>query len=148
MSRILSLLLLLMLSTELWGHGSLAKKVKGVATIDLAQAKLLYDTGAVFVDIRPVSEWSWGHVYGAVHLDFYDEFGNLEAKRWPRDVPLVIYCDSDLCQNGAVAAGLALTWGYKKVFYFQDGYFAWQLADLPLGKGMAGELTELSAQIH
>ncbi|MBB3101810.1 rhodanese-like domain-containing protein [Azomonas macrocytogenes] len=124
------------------------RRIKDVATVNLFQAKQLYDKGAVFVDIRPTPEWSWGHVHGAVHLDFYDEFGNLEEKRWPRDVPLVIYCDSDLCENGAAAAGLAATWGYRHVYYFRDGYFAWQLADLPQGKGMAGELVSLSAQVR
>ena len=45
----------------------------------------------------------------------------------PRELPLVIYCDSEVCPRGALAAALAVEWGYEQVFYFREGYFAWQL---------------------
>ena len=37
-----------------------------------------------------------------------------------------------------------MSWGYKQVFYFRDGYFAWQLLDFPLGKGVEGEVLAFS----
>ena len=39
----------------------------------------------------------------------------------------------------AEAVRLAVSWGYRQVFYFREGYFAWQLQDFPQGKGLAGE---------
>ncbi len=86
-------------------------------TINVHQAKRLYDLGAVFVDVRPVREWSWGHVYGAVHLDLQDGFQGLAQPQWPRQVPLVVYCDSEVCPSGAEAARMAVDWGYVQVFY-------------------------------
>ncbi|WP_028239457.1 rhodanese-like domain-containing protein [Stutzerimonas azotifigens] len=121
-------------------------QVQGAMTINVHQAKRLYDLGAVFVDVRPVREWSWGHVYGAVHLDLQDGFQGLAQPQWPRQVPLVVYCDSEVCPSGAEAARMAVDWGYVQVFYFRGGYFAWQLADYPQGKGEAGEFGELTAR--
>src|SRR5690606_9699837 len=100
-------------------------------------AKHLYDHGAMFIDVRPSREWGWGHVHGAVHLDLADRFSALALPHWPRELPLVIYCDSEVCPRSALAAHLAVSWGYQRVFYFRGGYFAWQLFDYPQGKGQA-----------
>lgn len=120
--------------------------VTGAITVNVWQAKYLYDRGALFVDVRPAREWGWGHVRGAVHLDLADRFGTLALPHWPRQMPLVLYCDSDVCLRSALAAHLAVGWGYQQVFYFRGGYFAWQLLDYPLGKGQAGEVVAFSVE--
>ncbi|MGA6106401.1 rhodanese-like domain-containing protein [Pseudomonas solani] len=140
--RVLSFLLLCVLPLAQAEEAPL--RVKGATTVNVLQAKRLYDYGALFIDVRPSAEWSWGHVHGAVHLDLADRFAGLAMPHWPRHVPLVIYCDSDVCPRGALAAQLAVSWGYKQVFYFREGYFAWQLLDFPLGKGAEGEVLALS----
>ncbi len=114
-------------------------RVDGAMTINVWQAKHLYDHGALFIDVRPAREWGWGHVHGAVHLDLADRFAALAMAHWPRQMPLVIYCDSDVCLRSALASHLAVSWGYEQVFYFRGGYFAWQLLDYPMGKGQEGE---------
>lgn len=116
------------------------QQVKGAMTVDVDQARRLYQLGAVFIDIRPDREWAWGHVYGAVHLDLQQGFVGLAQPQWPRNVPLVIYCDSEICPASALAASLAVQWGYRQVFYFRAGFFAWQLYDQPIGKGIGGEV--------
>lgn len=121
--------------------------VDGAMTIDVRQAKYLYDRGAMFVDVRPAREWGWGHVHGAVHLDLANRFSALALPHWPREMPLVIYCDSEVCPRSALAAHLAVSWGYQRVFYFRGGYFAWQLFDLPQGKGQEGEVVAISVEV-
>ncbi len=110
-------------------------------TVNVLQAKYLYDRGALFVDVRPSREWGWGHVRGALHLALNEQFAALAEPRWPRQMPLVIYCDSEVCPHSAWAAEQAVSWGYQRVFYFRGGYFAWQLFDFPLGKGQAGAIS-------
>ncbi|MBA1272824.1 rhodanese-like domain-containing protein [Stutzerimonas azotifigens] len=145
----LRILVLILFSVPAWGQAEEAPlEVEGAMTVNVYQAKRLYDLGAVFVDVRPTREWSWGHIHGAVHLDLHGRFPGLSQGQWPREVPLVLYCDSEVCPSGAAAARRAVAWGYKQVFYFREGYFAWQLADFPQGKSMAGELSALSAQAH
>jgi rhodanese-related sulfurtransferase len=117
-------------------------------TINVHQAKQLHELGAVFVDVRPTREWSWGHVEGAVHLDLARDFFGLSRLDWPRAVPLVVYCDSEVCPASAEAVRLAVAWGYEQVFYFRQGYFAWMLQDFPQEKDQFNGVTRLNAQAH
>lgn len=119
-------------------HSALAGEaplgVHGATTVNAMQAKHLYDHGALFIDVRPAREWSWGHVHGALHMDWRGHFGVLAEPHWSRELPLVIYCDSEVCPQSALAVEQAIAWGFRRVFYFRGGYFAWQLFDFPLGK--------------
>ncbi len=145
MYRCLPLLLLWLLAFAQVQAEEAPLQVVGARTVNVLQAKRLYDYGVLFIDVRATREWSWGHVYGAVHLDLADRFGSLELERLPRNVPLVLYCDSEVCPSAALATQLAVKWGYRQVFYFRGGYFAWQLFDFPLGKGAEGEVVAFSA---
>ncbi|MCQ4294814.1 rhodanese-like domain-containing protein [Pseudomonas stutzeri] len=124
------------------------ENVDGAMTVNVFQAKRLHDLGAVFIDVRSDRQWLWGHVEGAVHFDLASDFVNLAAREWPRELPLVIYCDSEICPRSAEAVRMAVAWGYKQVFYFRSGYFAWQLHDYPqiTGEDRAG--VTLNAQAH
>lgn len=121
--------------------------VRGAMTVNVFQAKRLHELGAVFIDVRPNREWSWGHVSGAVHLDLSRDFFDLSHHEWPRSVPLVVYCDSEVCPASAEAVRLAVGWGYEQVFYFREGYFAWLMQDFPLEKGRVRGMSTLSAQV-
>lgn len=124
--------------------GEAPDSVAGALTVNIAQARQLHELGAIFVDVRPEREWAWGHIQGALHLDLATRFQSLASADLPRHAPLVVYCDSEVCTSGALAAQMAIAWGYEQVFYFREGYFAWQLADLPQASG-AEELTYFSA---
>ncbi|MBC9250458.1 sulfurtransferase [Pseudomonas alcaligenes] len=115
-------------------------EVSGATTVNVLQARQLYELGAVFIDVRPMREWSWGHVHGALHLELDSRFADLAESQWPRGVPLVIYSDSELGPHSAEAVRRAVGWGYRQVYFFRSGYFAWQLLDFPLGRGAEGEL--------
>lgn len=146
MLRIL-MLCLLVAPTSLWAAEA-PVEVEGAMTINVYQARQLHELGAVFIDVRPSREWSWGHVEGAVHMDLAREFLGLAHTSWPRTVPLVVYCDSEVCPASAEAVRLAVAWGYEQVFYFREGYFAWVLADFPQEKGGLNAITTLNAQAH
>ncbi|MGG2396204.1 rhodanese-like domain-containing protein [Pseudomonas sp. SH1-B] len=120
-------------------------QVPGAITVNVMQAKHLYDHGALFIDVRPAREWGWGHVQGAIHMDLHGRFAGLAELSWPREMPLVIYCDSEVCARGALATEQAVRWGFSRVFYFRGGYFAWQLFDLPSSKEASAERLALSS---
>ena len=75
--------------------------VDGAMTVNVFQAKRLHELGAVFIDVRADREWLWGHVEGAVHFDLASDFVSLAGAEWPRELPLVIYCDSEICPRSA-----------------------------------------------
>lgn len=114
--------------------------VQGATTVNAAQARQLYEFGVLFIDVRPAREWGWGHVHGALHLELDQRFDEISGPDWPRGMPIVLYCDSEVCPHSAEAARRAVGWGFQQVYYFRSGYFAWQLLDFPQGKGQEGEL--------
>lgn len=120
-------------------------QVSGAITVNVMQAKHLHDHGALFIDVRPAREWGWGHVQGAVHLDLHGRFPGLAEASLPRETPLVIYCDSEVCAQSAVAVEQAVRWGYTRVFYSRGGYFVWQLFDLPSSKEAADQRLAVSS---
>ncbi|MWV16796.1 rhodanese-like domain-containing protein [Pseudomonas sp. L-22-4S-12] len=123
-------------------------EVAGATTVNALQARQLYEFGVLFIDVRPVREWSWGHVHGALHLELDGRFIELAETDWPRGMPIVLYCDSEVCPQSAEAARRAVRWGFQHVYYFRSGYFAWQLLDFPLGKGREGELFAFTLGEH
>ncbi len=80
-----------------FGAGALAqqspKEVAGATTIDAAKAKMLFDRGAKFVDVRPHDLWRAGRIPGAKLLDWSTDFNepNLVRAAGKSD-EVVIYC--------------------------------------------------------
>lgn len=107
--------------------------VDGATTVDSAAAKALFDEGALFVDLRKDVAWDAGRIPGAVHLDFKKAFSKeaLEAEAGP-DEAVVFYCSGTRCPRSSKACVKALGWGYKKVYYFRDGFPGWKQAGLPV----------------
>lgn len=135
-----TLLLLLCLIVPGVSASEAPLEVGGATTVNVMQARQLYEYGVLFIDVRPAREWAWGHVHGALHLQLEERFAELSRPEWPRTMPIVLYCDSEVCPQGAEAARMAVGWGFQQVYYFRSGYFAWQLLDFPLGKGHEGEV--------
>jgi len=113
--------------------------VSGVNTVGLAQAKALFDEGAVFIDVRDAQSWALGHIQGSVNLDFNgSEFAILYmSKELDRSTPIVFYTSSTLNVSSAMASFFASNWGYSNVYYFREGFYSWMAADMPVELKMA-----------
>ena len=107
-------------------------KVEGATTVDVATAKALFDQGVPFVDVRG-DPYSDGHIPRAVHLKLTTAFGKVElAEVVKKDQEVVIYCDGHTCNWSSNACEVAVSWGFKKVYYFRDGYPGWKAAGYPV----------------
>lgn len=126
--------------TSTLSHAEAPHNIEGVVSVSIQQAKKLFDTGAVFVDVRDHHSWSTGHIDGAVNLDLEsDEFSVLYvSESLDRKTPIVFYSSSPLNVNSAVASYMARQWGYNNVYYFRDGYYAWISEDFPVELRLAG----------
>ncbi|MAR90563.1 MAG: rhodanese-like domain-containing protein [Pseudomonadota bacterium] len=127
----------------LWSVTALAEaphEVMGAQTVDLTQARNLFDDGAVFIDVRDAQSWSLGHIEGSVNLDFNaSEFAVLYiSKELDRQTPIVFYTSSPLNVSSAMASFFASNWGYSNVYYFREGFYSWMAADFPVQLKMAG----------
>ncbi|MGQ9425927.1 rhodanese-like domain-containing protein [Gilvimarinus sp. F26214L] len=115
------------------GDKSSEERLTEVVAVSLSQAKRLYDLGAVFIDVRSDEEWRLGHIKGAHHVNFRRNFARLkDLEGVDRKTALVFYCSSLECKTGPYASAVSKEWGFKNVFYFQAGYFAWMLEDYPI----------------
>ena len=110
--------------------------VPGATTVDTDQAKQLWLDGAGFLDPRKDADWNAGHIPEAVHLDIKDKTkynqANVEKAFPDKSAPIVAYCNGHSCHRSSHAAADLVKWGYKKVYYYRDGFPAWKAAGNPV----------------
>jgi rhodanese-related sulfurtransferase len=107
--------------------------VPGATTIDTARAKTLFDSGAIFVDVRNVADWEAGRIPGAVHLEIDQGLNEASLRALARpDKAVVMYCNGTKCPRSSQAAAAAVGWGFTRVFYYRLGLPDWQAAGYPV----------------
>ncbi len=115
-------------------------EVDGATTIDATTAKSFYDRGVPFVDIG--ENYRKGHIPGAHHLEWWfddPDFNEIVLLRVvEKSNALVIYGPMEYIDHfiyPAYASAMAVSWGFKKVYYFADGLAAWKAAGFPVAIG-------------
>ena len=107
--------------------------VPGAESIDVSRAKVLFDQGALFVDVRTEKDWEAGRIPGAEHLELKSGFTEAALRRLAsNDDPVVIYCNGPRCLRSSQASAMAVEWGFTSVRYFRDGFPAWQGSGYPV----------------
>lgn len=105
----------------------------GATTINLNEAKALFDRGARFADVRlEGSRATKGRIRGSFELGtkyFNDEKLRQYARK---DDEIVFYCDDEGCANPYYAALAANEWGYRKLYQLREGFAGWKAKGLPV----------------
>ena len=86
----------------------------------------------VLVDTREDSEWSDGHVAGAVHLSRGIIERDIETQYPDKETPLVLYCGGGF--RSALAAVNLQRMGYTNAISLDGGWRALKDSGLPLEK--------------
>ncbi len=116
-------------------------KLQKPALISTAQAEELFKQKAVFVDVRPASQFSAGHIAGAVNIPV-EEIGQ-RAGQLPKDKILVFYeggkqggSPDDVCAFSRASARAVIAQGFSPahVKVYQEGFKAWKQAGLPVSR--------------
>ena len=134
----LALFTLLLASLLPWtpadaGSKTAPEEVTGAITIDTAEARRLHDEGTVFIDLRRQRERAEGTIPGSRYLELrrsFDEARLREAA--PEGEAVVMFGDGENCLRAAKGAERAVGWDYPKVYYYRDGFPAWNGAKLPV----------------
>jgi rhodanese-related sulfurtransferase len=109
------------------------EEAPGATTVTVDEAKWLYDDDAVFIDVRNPRYFANRHIPGAHHLDMKDVFTEQAlAAVADKDEPIVIYASSERCGRAYKGARLAVSWGYKNVYYFRGGIVDWKSVEFPI----------------
>ena len=94
-------------------------------SVDAKTAKVIFDSGAHIIDVRPEAEWSAGHVEGSDRVDP----NRVGAKTIGRADAIVV-----VCRNGSKskrAAKKLAKEGYR-VYHLKGGLEAWYALGLSL----------------
>ncbi|MCP5141086.1 MAG: rhodanese-like domain-containing protein [Gammaproteobacteria bacterium] len=92
--------------------------------------KLLNHEDGVLLDIRPIGEFSQGHIINCKHLPMNELGSRLGELEKFRDKPVVAYCRSG--SRSAAACDLLSKQGFNHVFNLHGGIMAWENANLPV----------------
>jgi rhodanese-related sulfurtransferase len=105
-----------------------------VAEIDIDGYKKLRETGEahILVDTREDSEWTAGHVKGALHLSKGIIERDIETKVPDKDAKLVLYCGGGF--RSALVADNLQKMGYRHAISLDGGWRALKESGLELEK--------------
>ncbi|MGO9211972.1 MAG: rhodanese-like domain-containing protein [Terriglobales bacterium] len=128
-----------------WGFaGETPESLPGVTRVDAAKAKALMAGGAVMIDSRVANEYAEAHIKGATNVPYkeksakdvgYDPAADsFDISKLPSDknAALIFACNGAECWKSYKAAKAAAKAGYKKVYWFRDGFPAWKAAGYPI----------------
>lgn len=122
---------LVVVTGAVWGQSP--QEVAGATTVDSEQAKALFEQGVSFIDVRKEIDWVAGRIPHAVHLELRHRFTPERLRRAAApDEPVVFYCNGPECPRSSIAARQAVAWGYRRVYYYRDGFPAWRNAGYPV----------------
>ncbi|MGD0955790.1 MAG: rhodanese-like domain-containing protein [Candidatus Acidiferrales bacterium] len=108
---------------------------KRIKEEDYRATKKRLDAGEKFilVDTREDSEWSRGHIPGAIHLGRGIIERDIEKTVPDRDAVIVLYCGGGY--RSALAADNLQKMGYRNVISMDGGWRGWTEAGFPVIKG-------------
>jgi rhodanese-related sulfurtransferase len=101
-------------------------------TIAEMRAKRAAGEAFVLVDVREDSEFTAGHIPGAIHIGKGVIERDIEAKVPDPATPLVLYCGGGF--RSALAADAIQKMGYTNVISMDGGWRAWTEQELPVEK--------------
>lgn len=98
---------------------------------DFRETKKRLDAGEkiVLIDTREESEWSRGHIPGAVHLSKGIIERDIEKTVPDKDATVVLYCGGGF--RSALAADNLQRMGYRNVISMDGGWREWTAAGYP-----------------
>lgn len=106
--------------------------VAGAKTINAAEAKALFDKGALFVDVRSNKDWAAGRIPDAVHIELKKIFSEATlGKEAKKAESVVFYCNGVSCMRSSKATAKAVGWGYTNSYYYRLGFPDWKAAGYP-----------------
>lgn len=99
-----------------------------IKIVDLTMAKELYDRGVTFVDARDETEFSEGHIKGALNVSSIQL-----AELISFDEPILTYCSGEDCELSITLAEELADFGFSTIFVFNGGWPEWESANYPVG---------------
>lgn len=97
-----------------------------------AATKLINHDDGVVVDVRPMADYSQGHIINSINIPANSLKTQLNSLEKYRQKPIIVACRSG-AQSSAACKQLQKA-GFEKVFNLHGGILAWQNANLPISR--------------
>ena len=92
--------------------------------------ELINREDAVVVDVRPVADFSQGHILHSVNIPMNGFKNQIQQLKKHQDRPIIVSCRSG-AQSAQACTQLRKA-GFEKVYNLRGGILAWQNASLPV----------------
>ena len=97
--------------------------VEGVTKIAVSDAKLMHNSGVLFVDTRGGPVWARGHIAGALSCKVVNE--EFLKENLKKSDAVVFYCEGSGCKLAPNASAKTRSLGYENVYYLAEGISGW-----------------------
>ncbi len=120
----------------------------GATLVDASKAKSLMEGGAKMIDARVAAEYAEAHIKGAVSAPYkeksakaadfdvkQDDASGFLAKLGSvakKDDNVIVQCNGQECWKSYKGAKVALSDGYKHVYWFRGGLPEWKAKGFPI----------------
>ncbi|APV44410.1 Rhodanese-related sulfurtransferase [Dehalogenimonas formicexedens] len=106
-----------------------------IRKISVAEAKTLIQTNAgkadfVVLDVRTPSEFSQGHLSGAINIDYNAGNFQAEVSKLDKNKRYLVYCRTS--HRSGLAVDIMKDLGFKEVYDMDGGIEAWMSAGYPV----------------
>ncbi|MDH5444580.1 MAG: rhodanese-like domain-containing protein [Gammaproteobacteria bacterium] len=134
--HLLILSMLFLTHTTTYAEGT-PNSIKGTVKIKAEDIFKLVEKypNLVIVDSRKTSDRMKGYIEGSVGLPDTKTTRKSLAKAIPtKGTPVVFYCNGEKCGRSVKSSKLAVSLGYKNVYWFRGGWEEWENKGLPVAK--------------
>lgn len=120
------------------------ESLSGATVVNADKAKELMAGGAKMIDTRVAAEYAEAHIKGAINApykeksakaaDFDAAQDSFDLAKLPADknAAIITQCNGAECWKSYKGAVAAIKAGYKKVYWFRDGFPAWKAKGYPV----------------
>src|SRR3990167_6551231 len=120
------------MSRSFWARISSTTTSAVTVTAEVVVELILAQKDLLIIDSRKKSEYSKGHIEGAVNLlNTSMQREALEALCPNKTTPIVFYCNGIHCLRSSDAIHKAMECGYTNIFWFRGGWKEWTDKRLP-----------------
>lgn len=111
--------------SSLFGTKSDSNHIKVLSTADFKQAIQGINKAKQLIDVRTASEFSSGHIKGAINIDFFNASKFMQAlQKYDKEKAVYLYCRSG--NRSGNAAKKLESLGFKEIYDLQGGYMNWR----------------------
>lgn len=130
----ITIMLLLVFSFQLEAKQRAPEYIEGATIVDAEEFIGLFDkhSDVVVIDARLGSDRKQGYIEGSLNLpDVLTDCNKLFFTVKAKQMPVVFYCNSENCLRSTKSIKIAISCGYKNIYWLRGGFQEWLLKGYP-----------------